>query len=165
VLINGEPIPLLFVSPGPINYQVPESAPAGASSIVVRTPTGESRPFANEIARSSPGVFSLDHSGAGEAIVTHADFSLVSSSAPAWPGEVLVVFLTGLGTPPQVPELRVEGRVARISYAGRSEGFAGLDQINFETPLQTNPNPDATLSLGVSRGWSDLVTFPVAARQ
>jgi hypothetical protein len=51
--------------------------------------------FPAPIAATSPGVFSIDLSGAGDGAITHANGTLVNSASPA--GETVVVYLTGLG--------------------------------------------------------------------
>jgi uncharacterized protein (TIGR03437 family) len=49
------------------------------------------------LAKTSPGVFSLDVTGTGPGAILHADFTLVNAASPAKKGETVLVFLTGLG--------------------------------------------------------------------
>ena len=85
---------------------------------------------------------------------THANFSVVSQSNGAKPGETVAVFLTGLGvtSPPvsdgfAVPQnplsvvpastgmyASVGGYDADLIFAGLTPGAAGLYQINLEIP-------------------------------
>jgi uncharacterized protein (TIGR03437 family) len=109
---------------------------------------------------------------------THADWSLISAENPALPGEVIVLFGTGLGPPNlrlddgEIPpidyldistlflrrleELKVlVGGVAvepeRIWYAGLVPGTAGLYQINLHLPdVLAGPDPDLQFALGES---------------
>ena len=50
----------------------------------------------------NPGIFEFDSGGLRLAAVLHLDFSVVTLANPARPGEILLLFLTGLGptTPP-----------------------------------------------------------------
>lgn len=162
VLVNGQPAPLLFAGPSQINYQVPEDASGRELTIVVRAGEAESPPYVRRTAASSPAVFSLDGSGAGAAIVTHSDFTLVTPETPALPGEVLIAFLTGLGSPPQTPEVRIQALAARVLFAGRSPGFVGLDQLNFETPPAAEEDLESPLTL-VGSGWSDTVDIAIGS--
>src|SRR5438552_11609521 len=87
-------------------------------------------------------------------ITQHSDFTLVDPAHPAHAGDVIVIYLAGMGaTNPAVasgqpspsveplarvvvqPTVSVDGQNASIIYAGLTPGFAGLFQINFEVPV------------------------------
>ncbi len=105
VTVDGTPAPLFFVSAGQINLQTPFAVQGPTASIVVSS-NGESTSNAVTVpvANSSPGVFSAQQTGFGPGIVTHADFSLVTAQNPARLGEVVIIFLTGMGA--VEPDLR-----------------------------------------------------------
>ena len=57
------------------------------------------------LAPTAPGVFSLSANGLGEGAIRHADSSIVNQASPAMPGEIVQVYLTGLGAVnPPVPD-------------------------------------------------------------
>ena len=57
------------------------------------------------LAPTAPGVFSLSANGLGDGAIRHADSSLVNQANPAMPGEIVQVYLTGLGAVnPPVPD-------------------------------------------------------------
>jgi uncharacterized protein (TIGR03437 family) len=105
--------------------------------------------FVNE---ASPGIFSLPPGGIGQAAVLHPDYTVVSPSSPAKVGEVVQVFLTGLGdvdpavnagsAAPTNPlskttngfNVYIDGVPATTSYIGLAPGLAGLYQINVTVP-------------------------------
>jgi len=113
----------------------------------------------------------------GPAITHSSDFSLVSASKPAAPGELLSLFATGLGpvrgvvagqpfpSNPAAPvnspvQVTVNGKAAEVigavGYPGSADGY----QVNFRVP------PDAskgTASIQVSAAWisSAPVTIPL----
>lgn len=81
----------------------------------------------------------------------HANFSSVTQANPAAIGEVLQLYLTGLGsvTPgvfdgaagPASPSMvdanvniLVDGIQAKIQFQGLAPGFAGLYRVNFNVP-------------------------------
>ena len=158
VTVNGVPAPLLFVSGGQINLQVPFGASGSSATIVVNNNGTASNEVSVPLAASSPGIFSVDGTGFGPGTVVHADFSLVSEAAPAAVAETVIIFLTGLGelSPPipdgaagpvdplsrtTDPDLLVlfGSEAGTVLFSGAAPGFVGLYQINV-----TIPNPVVT---------------------
>jgi uncharacterized protein (TIGR03437 family) len=90
-------------------------------------------------------------------IAQHGDYSLVTAQNPAHPGEVLTMYLVGMGaTDPPVPtgvaspanpvayanvkpELSIGGAEAEVLFWGLTPGSVGLYQINFRVPPGTQP--------------------------
>lgn len=151
VTVNGVAAPLVFVSPLQINAQAPFEAPAGSSVNVVVKVTGlpDSAAEPVRVEAASPGIFTASQNGTGAGAVLHANFSPVSSALPAKPGEVILIFCTGLGqTQPPVstgaagngevtastPSVTVGGQTAALSFSGAAPGFVGLYQINVTVP-------------------------------
>jgi len=152
VTIAGISAPLLAVSGGngsatqQIHLQVPfELAGQGPLPVIVNSGGIISQPITVSIAA---GVFMA---GTTQAVVTHANYALVTSSSPAAPGEVIIVFCTGLGAvastvtdraaaPPSatgtvaVPAVTIAGTRADLLYSGLTPGFAGLYQVNVRVP-------------------------------
>ncbi len=142
VQINGVDAPLLFVSPGQLNLQVPWTLPPGAASIVVRVDGTARDPISATVAPASPGIF----------VVVHADGRPVSSENPAVGGEVLIVYANGLGAvagnvltgqaspgnPPatttQAPGVTISGVPAQVEFSGLTPGLVGLYQVNVRAP-------------------------------
>ncbi len=150
VTFNGTAAPLYAVHDGQINVQVPTSlAGAGSATVEVLSPNG-SDSVTVSLASVAPGIFTLSQDGKGPGAILHADFSLVSAGNPAAPGEVVLIYLTGLGaTNPTVSDgqlalgpaqaltqvtVTISSQTARVDYAGVAPGFAGLYQINAAVP-------------------------------
>jgi uncharacterized protein (TIGR03437 family) len=181
VTINGVPAPLFFVSPGQINLQAPFSLSGGTATIVVNNNNHLSNEVDVPVAATSPGIFSANRNGIGPAIITHADFGLVTTQDPALPGETVIVFLTGLGTvdPPIAdgaqgpsaepfsrvtdPDLQVEfGReVGTIRFAGAAPCCVGLYQINVDVPTTVIVGPAIPVAIQTTNGFSDLVDLAI----
>ena len=149
VNINGRNAPLYFVSPGQINGQVPFETSNGRSIARV-TLNGVSSPEATaEIAPASPGILLF---GAGRAVVQNADFAVNTTGAPTFPGQPIVVYLTGQGlvdntvatgaaapaqplSRPRLPvSASIGGSEATVLFLGLSPGFIGLAQANLLVP-------------------------------
>jgi uncharacterized protein (TIGR03437 family) len=102
----------------------------------------------------------------GHAIALHADYRIVSDKNPATPGEVIALYLTGMGavSPPLAagapggdgtPDrpLNHVTAVARaeffgpsgvtpasVEFAGMAPGYAGLYQVNVKVPPSLTEN-------------------------
>lgn len=148
-------LPLLAVSAGQINAQMPYDV-SGAVQVRVRNAAGTSAPVTVTILPSAPKLLTWTMDGRGEAIALHANYSPVRSDSPAAPGEVIILYLTGLGAvTPAVPAgsragngtpsaplnhavyeplVLIGGQPARIHYAGLAPSFAGLYQLNVQVP-------------------------------
>ncbi len=153
VLVNGVPAPVLYASPGQINFVTPfATPPTGTVSVELRRNGAVVEPL-DKFARSSHlGAFTLDSTGTGPLAVLNQDQSVNSSTNPADPGSVISVFVTGAGamTPPPldgshppVPvnqpvlpiDAAVNGRDAQVAYAGNAPTLVeGVVQVNVRLP-------------------------------
>ncbi|HXA48890.1 MAG TPA: metallophosphoesterase, partial [Candidatus Acidoferrum sp.] len=159
VMLNGTPLPLIYVSPGQINAQLPLDV-RGSATLVASTLAGTSQASVT-ISDTAPAVFPFG--------VLHADGRAVSTTAPAAPGETLVIYMTGLGQvngsiaagqpAPASPLLSVTSDVQvmfgpagplKPSFAGLTPGFVGVYQVNVTVPsnLATNTYPVRVLTTG-----------------
>jgi len=152
VTFNGVAAPLYFVSSGQINAQVPFEIGLGSVSVEVTVGSQVSAPQTINVKAFSPGIFTLDSAEAG-AILHASDYVLVSSSAPAHPGEYILIYATGLGSlrtpvpsgtpapsnPPaetlDTPVVAIGGLSSLVSFSGLAPGFVGLYQVNVQVPL------------------------------
>ncbi len=144
----------VFVSAGQINAIMPSNAPLGRVSIRVTTTINGAPAFGPvspaTVVGASFGVFSAGNGGFGPGLiqdyVSQQQTPLNSPSAPAQPGQLVMLYGTGLG-PIQAPdnvappsgnlasvEVFVGGQAANVLYHGRSSCCSGLDQINFQVP-------------------------------
>lgn len=96
---------------------------------------------------------------------------------PAHPGDTLVLWGTGGGADPANDtggtsgdqtdagsfSVIVSGRPIRPLYAGASQGFPGLWQINFTLPADIAPDCFASVQVSAGGELSNLVTVPIAA--
>jgi len=115
----------------------------------------ESRDFSQLTFSASlmPATLPVIASVAGGPAITHADFSLVTASQPAAPGEVLTAYATDLMPELESPPVNggssvssmtglpisvsVGERNARVLYAGPYPGTTNGYQINFQIPENT----------------------------
>lgn len=148
--VAGTTVPCIILYSGKtqINAVLPSNTPVGTGTLTVTYNGQTSATVPIEVVKNSFGIFSVNSAGSGPGIVTFADYSLVTPSKSANPGETLIVWGTGLGPvtgneaggalpgdQPSVPaELYVGGQQVTTTYKGRSGCCAGLDQIAFVVP-------------------------------
>ena len=144
-------IPIAF-GPGQIDAIMPSNAPLGAASIQVTYNNSKSNSAPVQIVASSFGVITANSQGNGPAIVqnyANGAYPTNSLQLPAQPGQVEVLWGTGLGAAPfadnTVPtavnlpvqtEVFVGGISANVLYHGRSPCCSGIDEIQFTVPDQ-----------------------------
>jgi len=161
VTVGGKPAPLMLVSPGQINFQVPEATPVnGFQEIqVAQVSTGQVRAsWLFRIDAESPGLFTVDGSGSGQIAALNQDGSLNNGAHPAKAGSVMTLYGTGQGLTRGMP---ADGQAAQglvdtsetpqvfinsgfvppgdVAYSGLAPGFAGLWQINVKIPSDVPP--------------------------
>jgi adhesin/invasin len=150
VLIGGMNAPLFYISPGQLNVEIPVELPANRTYPTVLVAGGQySVPQNFDLVPVNPGTVAFSD---GTLVAQHADYTLVSSSHPASPGEPLTIYLVGMGatnpsvqsgtaapsaplaTVPSKIVVTVDGQPASVTFAGLTPGGVGLYQINFAVP-------------------------------
>ena len=96
--VNGAPVHMLFVSPTQVNAQMPAQA-SGIVALVMHTPGGVSNTFFLTVLTAAPAVFLTTIDGVDNvpAIVRFANGLVVTSTNPVHRGDILTIYLTGLG--------------------------------------------------------------------
>jgi len=169
VTVAGQSLPLLYVSPGQINALAPFGLNTNTTYyLLVQRDQTLSSPVPINIADAQPAAFL----SGGSAIVFDsrgtAPAFLVTPSAPAQAGDVLVFYCAGLGVtnPPvgdgvaspsnptaqtQAPvTVTIGGQNATVAYAGLVAGLVGLYQVNVEMPAGVPPGNAVPVMLTVS---------------
>ncbi|MEO8595815.1 MAG: IPT/TIG domain-containing protein [Candidatus Solibacter sp.] len=151
VTIDGAKIPLLFVSSGQVNAQVPYETKPGTVKLAVQAGSGNSAPVDIQVAATGPGVFSPLQSNHVLAL-NLADATLNSAQSPAKVGQYVTAYLTGQGAvnpaaptgdvapsdplslPVAAVQVKIGGKLATLQFAGLAPGFVGLMQMNILIP-------------------------------
>jgi len=169
IFFNSIPAPLVFVSPSQVVAQVPTEMYGYAKALV--TPVNNGIAGIAQVVDIAPFAAGIFTTGTGDpVIIDNNTGQLVSPSAPASIGDVLIIWATGLGPtlldPPTghpAPEtaspallpIRVTLKGAStgailnppLQYAGLAPGFVALYQINMQIPTTA---PTGTVIVEVS---------------
>jgi uncharacterized protein (TIGR03437 family) len=148
VTIEGTPAPVHSFADEQVNIYVPDSVGTGVRTVVVYVDGNIIAAEDVTIANANPGLFTINGTGAGEAVAlltsgmryTLSPFPARFNNQPS----VVALFGTGFrrGTPVTAT---VGGRAAVVEYAGASGDFPGLDQINLRLPDNTLGTPSVVL--------------------
>src|ERR1039458_2436015 len=166
---------MIYSLAGQIAAILPSSVPAGSGSLTVTYNNQSSPPAPITVVQSAFGTYTLSSNGIGAGIVTRPNYQVASFENPVNPGDILIIWGTGLGPVAgneaagplpgnQFPgtEVFAGNQSASVQYAGRSGCCAGLDQIVFQVPSTVPLGcfvPIAVRSGGVV---SNFTTIPIA---
>jgi uncharacterized protein (TIGR03437 family) len=153
VLFNGTAGPLLYATAGQLAAVTPYGVNGANVQVTVQGGGASASPVTVALAPTVPGVFTIDGSGRGQAAALNQDNSVNAATAPAAPGSVLSLYVTGEGqtSPPGVDgkpaaaplpqplapvSVTLGGLPAQVQYAGGAPGIiAGVMQVNVTVPL------------------------------
>jgi len=177
ITVNAIP---LYVGQNSVNAIMPSNTPLGLVSLRLTYNGLQSNPIPVRVVNDSPGIFTFTGTGMGPAaalIPVTGGLANNSTAYTAKPGQVLTLYLTGLGpiatadnvAPPSgnlptVVEVFVGGQSASVEYSGRSSN-AGLDQINFVVPPAAPSGCWVPLYIRTSRvNISNFTTLSIGAK-
>jgi uncharacterized protein (TIGR03437 family) len=148
VTIDGEPAFVEYISPTQINVQAPSDSTLGNVQVVVDNNGALSAPATAQLQAVAPALFITPASNAIASVLPN--YAPVTSSAPAMPGGLVVLWGTGFGpaNPPTpagtivagapatatVPVVTVGGVQVPVVSSVLTTGTAGLYQITIQLP-------------------------------
>jgi uncharacterized protein (TIGR03437 family) len=163
VLVNGQPVPLFYVSPTQINFQLPwelntaseaYADEPGVTFLPLYSVRVQNADVSSNLAyvtgqQDSPQVVIY---GDNLAVAQDSAYNLIGPNHPAKPGDTITVYLLGVNslTAKQVTGAAapldslvrfsvptgatVGGATASIAFAGLTPGSVGLEQVNLRVP-------------------------------
>ena len=175
----GRAAPLLYVSPGQINFLVPDGTAAGLATLAVSGQT-----FTVAVQPVAPTLFSMNGAGSGvaaaTAIMVQAANPLLQTSVPVFQcagascasvpivlgGDTLVYvsfFGTGIRNRSSMANvaMTINGIGVPVLYAGPAPGFTGLDQVNVALVLSLRGSGESNVVLTVDGQVGNTVTIDV----
>ena len=149
LLVNGLPSPLFYVSPNQVNAQIPYEVAIGEQTAIATVAGSRLPPLALTIQLSAPNLWL---SGSNHALMLNQDGAINGPGAPASPGSIVTVYVTGQGNlyppipsgsaAPQDPLIgvvapisaTVGGQAAEIIFSHMAPGMVGVLQVNLRMP-------------------------------
>lgn len=172
--VGGKNAPIVFVSGGQINAQIPYDVPLGENIPVIVTVNGKASPAVNvAVIPAAPGVFQF---GERRAVVQNADASVNTAENGAESGSYVVAYLTGAGevdnpvltgsaaTAAPLSRHRmnvtatINGAPAEIAFAGLTPQFIGLTQVNLKLPSLAPGTYPLVISAGGQQSNPAMIT-------
>jgi len=180
VTVNGTAAPIFAVDnvggQQQINFQVPWSvAPKSTASIAVVNNIGASSTVMVPVVAAQPGIIEYNSGGKNFGVILHANYQLADTGHPASPGEVMLIYCTGLGevsNPPAdgaagsgqdtfaKPTVTIGGQTGAVQFSGLAPGFVGLNQVNVQLPSTLKSGTQAVV-LKIDGASSNSVLLPV----
>ncbi len=179
VTVNNMLMPLLFVSPGQINAQVPVELTDGTYTLTVNYQGQPPVSGTFTVKKNAPGVFTQgDAQNQQLAAALHQDGSLITPSSPAKRGEIVSLYGTGFGLTqaiidgfpaPMTPLIPASGPVSinasgvtvPATWAGAAPTLVGTDivQLQIVDSIPSATTLNVTVTAGDSQ--SSMVQLPV----
>ena len=171
--INGIPIALYYVSAGQVNAQVPFEVITGTASLVLTVNGVSSTAVTFPIAATAPGIFFY---GTNRAVAVNPNGSVNASNAPAKPGDVVLVYMTGQGAvisqtfdgeaagvnplskTVATTTATIGGTSAPVLFSGLAPGYVGLLQLNVQIPNVAPGDHPLVVTIGGVASNSTLIT-------
>lgn len=188
MLAGAQTVPLYFVSPNQINFQVPLIA-LGTQTLTI-TQGVQSVSIPVQLVSYSPALFTTNAQGTGQASVAIANTASLAAPAGAFPdsrpakiGEFISIYCTGLGdvsnrpglgspspTNPLAntlvkPTVTIGGVAATVAFSGLAPGYVGLYQVNVQVPDTVPTGSAVPLVLTIGGVASNTATIAVDPTQ
>jgi uncharacterized protein (TIGR03437 family) len=184
MLAGVQTVPLFFVSPTQINFQVPLIG-LGTQTLTV-TQGVQSVSIPVRLVAYSPALFTANSQGTGQATTLIANTATLAAptkdfpdARPAKIGEFISIYCTGLGdvtnrpglggpspTNPLAstlvkPTVTIGGVPATVAFSGLAPGYVGLYQVNVQVPDTAPTGPAVPLVLTIGGVTSNTATIAV----
>jgi uncharacterized protein (TIGR03437 family) len=178
VTVNDRILPLLYVSPGQINAEVPSDLPAGNYTLQVHSQGQPDVSGVFTVVRNAPGLFSWTLNSQQYALAFHADGSPVNPDSPAKAGETVSLLGTGFGPysgflidgffPPDPPPalsdqlgISAGGQTPATSFVGAAPGYSGVTLTKFQVPDGMPSGATVPVTVNVNGVASNTVMLPL----
>jgi uncharacterized protein (TIGR03437 family) len=156
VTVNGASVPVLAASQSKVDFVCPAAASGVGLEIALQNSNGITQPLRTISHSVTPGLYSIDESGAGQGSVVHAGTRALAmvpnyhySSRAAFAGDLLTIYAAGLANAAQVSVV-VDNIPVSPTSVSQVDGVAGLYAVDIIVPAGVADEVDAPLYISVS---------------
>jgi uncharacterized protein (TIGR03437 family) len=173
--------PLLYVSPGQVNFLMPAGVASGTAQVTVTSGDGTKSSASVQVAPVAPGLFTLNNVALAAAYAVRVSSDGTQTPEPVYAlssaGSIVAtpismgsatdqVYLSLFGTGLQAAgtgnvKVTVGGVNATVTFAGAGGGFAGLDQVNVLLPKSLAGQGNVNIQLSASGISSNAVQVTI----
>jgi uncharacterized protein (TIGR03437 family) len=183
VTFNGIAAPLIYTWTQQVAATVPYAVTGTSAQVRLSFRGQTSAVFNVPVAPASPGIFTADATGLGQAAALNEDGTLNSARNPALAGSIITLFATGEGqtspsgidgkpgsqplpAPVSPVTVTIGGQQAGVQYKGGALGLvAGVMQINVKIPTSVTAGNSVLVVVQVGSSSSSRdVTIAVTGR-
>ncbi|MGA2722286.1 MAG: SBBP repeat-containing protein [Bryobacteraceae bacterium] len=179
VSVNGTPVPIFYAAPAQLGIQIPFEVTGTSATVSVSVAGQAGSSGTITLAPVAPGIFTATSDGKGVGAITHVDGSAVTTQNPAQPGELVILYATGLGqvTPAVATGALPAGASSTVApvtltigginvgpqdfFAGLAGCCVGLNQINAHVPLGVSSGNAVPVVLTIGGQSSNTATIAV----
>ncbi|HEY6393275.1 MAG TPA: hypothetical protein VIX89_18480, partial [Bryobacteraceae bacterium] len=185
--LAGVPLPLFFVSPTQINFQLPAASISGPVTFPLTITNGQLSSIINvTLVPYSPALFTTNSQGAGQAaaLINGTTFivaptGMFPGSRPAAKNEFIQLYCTGLGdvrnrpaagAPAPLsplsstlanPTVSIGNVDATVTFSGLAPGFVGLYAVNVQIPPTAPSGAAIPVMLTIGGVRSNVATIAI----
>ena len=181
VLINGRRAPVYYVSSGVVLAIVPFATSGGVASVQVINGSDMSAIRTVRVKNGTPGIYTNPPGGVGHLIAQHIQdnsYATITTQNPAHPGEIILLYLTGLGdvNPPvpdglpapstplshavTTPVVVIDGEQVTPTFAELTPTIVALYAIAVTIPADIAPG-DVFVDISLPDSYTTEATIPV----
>ena len=173
------PAPLTYVSQGQVNFQIPDTVPAGPVTMAVTSGDGTVSTAQATLTKYAPALFTLNASNLAAAVAicvsssgaqtAEYPYQVVSGAIVALPlnlgacaQTVLELYGTGIdAATASNTQVSMNGVSAPVLFAGPQQTYPGLDQINITIPKSLAGTGSVSIVMTVAGTASNTVNITV----
>ncbi|HMJ26063.1 MAG TPA: lamin tail domain-containing protein, partial [Pyrinomonadaceae bacterium] len=133
VTVNGRAAQIFFVSPGQVNFLVPQQTEIGTADVVITNSENFTSRGTVPTLRAAPGVFTKSGDGSGPGVILNSDTLLEGPFDPTNGNLRLTIFTTGARNAVQ-NSVGMGGRVVNAESVIASPDMPGLDEVHVRVP-------------------------------
>jgi uncharacterized protein (TIGR03437 family) len=189
VLVDGVNLHVYYASAVQVNAVLPQTITAGAHQLTVQryTDTGyktmaaQSPSFSLTVNPAAMAFAERTDNGNQILLAQYTDGTFAGSAKPVQAGQILILYLTGLGRTAQTftegaapktasaavtpIQVTVQGLTTQVLYDGVQPTYPGIDQINLTVPKYTLPAGTNTVTVQVSApSANQTITYQLNAK-